>query len=81
MSAASQIREISARIDSATLEAEVRTHLDDQFSDLGALTGHAGPSNVRKGKRRRGLSDEISYWENKSALAQKEVCPALFCLG
>ena len=73
MDTASQIREISARTDAKALEAEVRGHLDDQFGDLGILTGHAGPS-VRKGKRRRGLGEEISYWENKSAAAQKEVC-------
>ena len=73
MDTASQIREISTRTTPAALEAEVRSHLDDQFSELELLTGHAGPSSSRNGKRRRGLGEEIGYWENKAAVAQKEV--------
>ena len=73
MDTASQIREISTRTTPAVLEAEVRSHLDDQFSELELLTGHAGPSSSRKGKRRRALGEEIAYWENKAAVAQKEV--------
>ncbi|ORY33806.1 TIP-1 family-domain-containing protein [Naematelia encephala] len=67
-----QIRSTARPTDSATLRAEVRAHIDDTFSDLDALL--AGPSVVKRGvRRKRGLKEEISYWQEREAIASKEL--------
>lgn len=73
MATAASIRSTSTPVDTPALKSQVRAHVDDNFADLEALTGHAGPSTPRKGKRRRGLTEEIAYWEERAGRAEKEV--------
>ena len=78
MSTSSEIHRISRGPDISALNNDVRRHLDESFADLPILTGHAVGSSTsaqpgKRGKKRRGLDDEIVYWENKVKAADEEV--------
>jgi hypothetical protein len=74
-----QIRHIAQPPDHSSIKTEIQTHLDRDFSDLDVLLGHAGSSKGEGTKRaaqrrKRGLKDEIAVWEDREAVAQREVC-------
>ncbi|KAK4688656.1 RAD50-interacting protein 1, partial [Tremellales sp. Uapishka_1] len=71
----SHIRSAVTPLDTADMMLGIQKQLDEEFGDLEVLLGHAGPSGKtgKRGKRRRGLKDEIAYWEDKGRVAAAEV--------
>lgn len=84
MATAVQIQQSSKPLDHEAIQSQVWQHVDDNFADLDILTGQqAGPSShstsstgFRRGKRRRNLQEDITYWENKARSAEEEVSRA-----
>jgi hypothetical protein len=83
MSVIDQIRQAISPISPTSLDTQVQSHLDAEFGDLESLLGHtpanhnSGPSKSqlprRGAKRRRGLKEEIAFWESREREAALQV--------
>ncbi|OXM81277.1 hypothetical protein C364_01141 [Cryptococcus neoformans Bt63] len=77
-SISSQIRTLTQPPPPSALASQIRVHVDAHFSDVAALVKHTHgdrtqPSSGLGKKKRKGLDDEISYWERKDTKAAKEL--------
>jgi hypothetical protein len=78
-----QIRTASHPPDTSSVRAEVRAQLDAEFVDFSSLLGQneessstsapAGRGKDGRKRERRGLREEIAFWECQEAEAVKEV--------